>query len=103
MIRKPAPFFSTEAKANFILQKFFELVPLKDVLEDGLKIQDIYDSVIYPEYEAVLVENRNLGLRYNQKVLGKYSPKAEFSPTPIRFSTDMVNRVTQCDHGRGKR
>jgi len=64
--------FEVEEIVSKILHQYSEIKSPQEMYEDGLKINEIYDYIIYPEKEVYVAENADLDYIGKNKVLGKY-------------------------------
>lgn len=86
-------------KAHEIWLKFVRAVGPEYILNHGVDFDELYDSVVYPEYEIELVRNENLGVDdEGTRILGKFLPKDNTALVDKKlFETEDPRRVfTQC-------
>ena len=64
-------------RADAILSKYEAAVGRDSIIRDGMRFRDLYESVVYPDYEIELVEGVDLGVDADgYKILGVYDVEA---------------------------
>ncbi len=75
-----APPFAHEEivrQADAIISKYESAVGRDSLMREGMRFRDLYESVVYPDYEIELVEGVDLGVDADgRKILGMYDVEA---------------------------
>lgn len=62
-------------EASEVLSKFIGRVGIENFRANGIKLDNVYNEVIYPSYEIELVQEKYLGFdEYGLPILGQYLP-----------------------------
>ncbi len=76
----PAPPFTNAEimrRADAIIAKYESVVGRDSIIESGMQFRDLYESVVYPDYEVEIVEGVELGVDDDGcKILGIYDVEA---------------------------
>jgi hypothetical protein len=75
---KPPPFGFPQIinRAEKLIEDYRSIVGTSTMLHQGLHFEDVFEQVIYPNYEIELDESKDLGFDENgKKILGCFDPK----------------------------
>lgn len=89
------------AEAESLFRSFVEVVGF-DIAALGINFNLIYDEVIYPKYEILLVEDEDLGHSDDgEKILGRFDPESNTVFIDANLDARDPRRAFTCWHEMG--